>query len=153
MAMLGPTIRHLTERQQQLYFLLQTVIARYKPQGFARLVDDDVAEATAALASTYETAARGVIYDHAAQSPIAQGLAADMKAMLAQVQEQGARLYDREIAIALRAIEQGARTIRTSPAESTAYLELMGTLMSGGVAPEQAPAQPAPAGSLIIPGA
>jgi hypothetical protein len=152
-ASLGPTIRHLTERQQQLYFLFQTVIARHKPQGFARLVDDDVAEAAGTLAATYETAARGVIYEHAAQSNVAQGLVAEMKAMVKQAQEQGARLYDREIAIALRAIEQGARTVRTSPDQKTAYLELMGTLMQGGLATEPAAAPAAPSGSLIIPGA
>jgi hypothetical protein len=151
-AALGPTIRHLTERQQQLYFLFQTVISRHKPQGFSRLVDDDVAEAAGTLAATHETAARGVIYEHAAQSVVAQGLVADMKVMLAQVQEQGGRLYDREIAIALRAIEQGARTIRTSPDQKTAYLELMGTLLQGGLATQPAAAA-APAGSLIIPGA
>src|SRR5919106_5282190 len=44
-ASLLPTIQHLTERQQQLFFLFQTVIARHKPEGFARVVDEDVAEA------------------------------------------------------------------------------------------------------------
>src|SRR5918999_1003181 len=63
-AVLLPTIQHLTERQYQLFFLFQTVIARHKPEGFARVVDEDVAEAAAAMAATLETAARGVIYDH-----------------------------------------------------------------------------------------
>jgi hypothetical protein len=151
-ASLGPTIRHLTERQQQLYFLFQTVIARHKPQGFARLVDDDVAEAAGTLAATYETAARGVIYEHVTQSVVAQGLVAELKAMVTQLQEQRARVYDREIAIALRAIEQGARTIRTSPDQKTAYLDLMGTLLQGGLATGPAAAA-APTGSLIVPGA
>src|SRR5688500_13008856 len=40
-ALLLPTIRHLTERQYQLFFLMQTLIARHKPEGFARLLDAD----------------------------------------------------------------------------------------------------------------
>src|SRR5918992_1553217 len=54
-AHLLPTIRHLTERQYQLFFLFHTMIARFTPQGFSRLVDTDVAEAVAALAATLAT--------------------------------------------------------------------------------------------------
>ena len=150
-ATLGPTIRHLTERQQQLYFLFQSVIARHAPQGFGRLVDDDVAEAAGTLAKTLETASRGVIYDHSAQSPIAQGLVADMKTLLEQMREQGARVFDHEVAVTLRAIEQGARAVRTSPDQRTAYLDLMATLLNIAPGQEQAPAAAAPASSLIIP--
>src|SRR5688500_9783896 len=55
-AMLLPTIRKLTERQYQLFFLLHTAIARHTPEGFARLVDEDVALAAEAFAATLETA-------------------------------------------------------------------------------------------------
>ena len=68
-ARLLPTIQSLTERQHQLFFLFQSVIARHRPEGFARLVDSDVADAAAAVAATLETAARGVIYEHPPQSP------------------------------------------------------------------------------------
>jgi hypothetical protein len=94
-----------------------------------------------------------VIYEHATPSVVAHGLVAEMKAMVTKLQEQGARLYDGEIAIALRAIEQGARTVRTSPDQKTAYLELMGTLLHGARAAEQASGPSAAGGSLIIPGA
>jgi hypothetical protein len=150
-ATLGPTIRHLTERQQQLYFLFQSVIARHAPQGFGRLVDDDVAEAAGTLAKTLETAARGVIYDHAAQSPVAQGLVADLKGLLDQIREQGGRVFDGEVAITLRAIEQGARTVRTSPDQRTAYLELMATLLNIAPGQEAAPPDAPPPSSIIIP--
>src|SRR5687768_753790 len=80
-AVLLPTIQHLTERQYQLFFLLQTVIARHKPEGFARLVDDDVAEAAGALAATLETASRGLIYEHTTQSVVAHRLVAEMKTL------------------------------------------------------------------------
>ena len=74
-ALLMPSIQHLTARQYQLFFLLHSVIARHRPEGFARLVDDDVAEAAGAVAATLETAAKGVIYEHAANSSVARKLA------------------------------------------------------------------------------
>src|ERR1051325_10138014 len=73
-ALLLPTLQGLTERQYQLFFLFQSLIARHTPEGFARLVDDDVADAASAVAATLETADRGVIYDHPAQSLLAQRL-------------------------------------------------------------------------------
>src|SRR5215470_15775800 len=104
-AILLPTLHGLTERQHQLFFLFQSLIARHTPEGFSRLLDDDVAEAAAAVAATLETASRGVIYEHAAQSLPAQRLASEMKAMLAEMREKGVKVFDREAAIVLRAIE------------------------------------------------
>src|SRR5687768_9858251 len=104
-AALLPSMAGLTERQHQLFFLFQSVIARSKPDGLARLTDDDVAEAAAACASTIETAARGVLYDHMPTTLPAQKLAGEFRALLVEVRQQGATVYDREAAIALRAIE------------------------------------------------
>jgi hypothetical protein len=125
-----PTIQHLTERQYQIFFLLQTAIVRHKPEGLARLVDEDVAGAAATVAATLETAARGVIYEHQAQSLPAQRLAGELRATIAQMREQGARIYDGEVAIVLRAIEAGARnTGGTAEAGDTRYLDLMRRLL------------------------
>jgi hypothetical protein len=154
-ALLMPTLRHFTERQQQLFFLFHAVIARHAPEGFARLNDDDVAQAAAAVAATLETAARGVIYDHAAESPVAQRLATEFTGMLDEVRQHGSTVYDREAAIALRAIEAGARETRTrAEGGVTAYLTLMGRLLQVNKAPEAATDRnevSAPAGSLLIP--
>jgi hypothetical protein len=157
-AILLPTIRHLTERQYQLFFLLQTLVARHVPEGFARLVDDDLADAAGTFAATLETASRGVIYEHPPQSILAQRLITEMKTMLAQMKEEGATTYDREVAIVLRAVEQGAREVRKASAPAgadsgggdTAYLNLVGRLLqiNRGAEPE---AQPAAASSLILP--
>jgi hypothetical protein len=147
-AILLPTLQGLTERQHQLFFLFQSLIARHTPEGFTRLVDDDVAEAAAAAAATLETAARGVIYDHAAQSRPAQRLAAEMKAMLADMEKQGVRIYEREAAIVLRAIEKGARETRKIEPGDASYLTLMARLLQRNRAGEQASSGPP---SLIIP--
>ena len=68
------------------------------------------------MAATLETSARGVIYEHAAASVVAQRLANELKAMLAEMRQQGVTVYDGEAAIVLRAIEQGARDARTPAA-------------------------------------
>jgi hypothetical protein len=144
-----PTLQGLSERQYQIFFLFQSLIARHVPEGLARLIDDDVADAAASFASTLETAARGVIYEHAAQTLPAQRLAAEMKTMLAEMRQQGATVYDREAAIVLRSIEKGARETRHAESGDTAYLTLMARLLqrNRGTAPD-APAEPR---SLIIP--
>ena len=74
------------------------------------------------------------------------------------MREHGATVYDREAAIALRAIERGARTL-TRPGEPTAYLTLMGRLLqvnkAGPRRRGQGGRRDAPAaertGSIIIP--
>jgi len=150
-AALMPSISHLTERQYQVFFLFQTLIARHKPDGLSRLLDIDVAEASAAAAATLETAARGVIYEHTAAALPAQRLAGEFRALLAEMREAGASVYDREAALVLRAIETGAR----ASGGDTAYLELMGRILqtnraaSRAAAAGAAPAADAP--SLIIP--
>ena len=154
-ALLLPTLRELTERQQQLFFLFQTAIARHTPEGFARLSDDDVEGAAGALASTFETASRGVIYEHAPESPVARRLAADLTAMLDEMRTQGAKIYEHEIAGVLRAIEQGAREVRKQMAGATdAYLSLMWRLLRVNRMAQSAGKQPQenrPGSSIVLP--
>jgi len=145
-----PTIRHLTERQYQLFFLLHSVIARHTPQGLTRLVDGDVEEAARALAATLETAGRGVIYEHTPTAPPAQALTAEIRSMLARIREQGATVYDGETAIVLRAIERGAREVKVSGESDTVYMELIARLLQAN-GPPPSPTWPAPAGTVIAP--
>jgi hypothetical protein len=102
------------------------------------------------VAATLETAARGVIYEHTPQSPPAQALATELKTMLAQMREQGAKVFDREAAIVLRAIEQGARG-STAPTDSaTGYVDLVARLLDVTGTSEAVP-QAAPPSPLILP--
>ena len=151
-AVLFPRIRHLTERQYQLFFLFHTAIARHTPEGFNRLLDDDVEQAAGAVAATLETSTRGVIYEHKAQSVTAQRLASELTTLLAEIRKQGATVHDGEAAIVLRAIEEGARdTQRATSGGETAYLALVGRLLQvrKGARPTEAAA--ASASSLILP--
>ena len=155
-AALLPSMAGLTERQQQLFFLFQSAIARSKPEGLARLADEDVAEAAAACAATIETAARGVLYEHTPSALPAQKLAGEFRTLLTEVRQHGATIYDREAAIVLRAVERGARGL-TRPGEPTAYLTLMGRLLqvnsaaAGRDAAEGGTSSGARPGSIIIP--
>jgi hypothetical protein len=149
-AIVMPALRPLTERQHQLFFLFHALIARHSPEGLSRLIDADVAEAAAAVAATLETSVRGVIYEHVPPSLPAQRLAGELRAMLTEMREAGATVYDREAAIVLRAIERGAREPGAHP---TAYLEVMGRLLQVSLAatPGAADAGKTPVSSLIIP--
>jgi hypothetical protein len=150
-ALIAPSIRDLTERQLQLFFLLHTAIARHVPDGFARLVDDDVAEAADALAATLETAARGVLYEHTPASLPAQRLAADIRAMFEEMRKEGVRLYDHETAVVLRAVERGARDTRRVEPGETAYLSLMARLLQVSRAASAADRPEASGPSIIVP--
>jgi len=109
-----------------------------------------MSERRSPLAATLETAARGVIYEHPPQSRVAQRLVSEMQAMMAEVKQQGATVYDREAAIVLRAIEQGAREARKAGGGNTAYLELILRLLQVNRAAETTPA-PQAGSSLIRP--
>ncbi len=152
-AQLLPSIGKLTERQYQLFFVFQTAIAAHQPEGLARLLDADVAEAAAAVAATLETAARGVLYEHTAATLPAQHLARELRTVLEQVRARGATIYDREAAIVLRAIEQGAREAQQEGGTGTAYLALVGRLLQVNRARQQQvrPSDAARPGSIIIP--
>ena len=74
-----------SERQSQLFSLSARSCSSYQSSAELQpLVDDDVAEAMAALAATYETAARGVIYEHRPASLPAERLVGALKPVLAE---------------------------------------------------------------------
>jgi hypothetical protein len=149
-SVLLPSIRELTERQYQLFFLFQNVIAQAQPEGLMRVTDRDVAEASASVAKTLETAAKGVIYEEWPAAPIARRMAEGFRAVLTQVRQQGITIYDREVAITLRAIETGARTaVESVQGGDTAYLELMKRLLQVNRA--KAPAGPSQGFPIIAP--
>jgi hypothetical protein len=100
--------RRLTEMQLQLFFLLGSVIVRYRPDGLVTLADADVAEAAAAMAGTLEAARNGVIAELAAPSPVSEGLRRQLDGMLAELGKGGGARYAQDAAEVLRGIERGA---------------------------------------------
>jgi hypothetical protein len=123
----------LSEQQLQLFFLLQSIILGFKPEGLARVLDIDVAQATGALAQSLETASRGLIYSEATTSVIAENLRKELTLVVDEVAKSGGSRAELEIALVLRGIERGARheggLVGDQP---DAYLELVGRVLQQG---------------------
>jgi hypothetical protein len=148
-------LRDLNARQSQLFFLIAALIARYKPSELESIVDDDVVQAAGTLAATYETAARGVIYEHRAASIPAARLATALKAALTEAAGGGGSAFERDAAVILRRIEQAARRVNEAgPPDSRAFLALLDRVVSrppGGNDGNDTPVEPAGESRLIVP--
>jgi hypothetical protein len=105
-------MRDFSERQSQLFFLITTFITSYQPAELQTLIDDDVAEAVEALAATYETSVRGVIYEHRPASLPADRLAAALKPVLAEAGKNLGTAFERDAAVVLRRVSQAVRDVR-----------------------------------------
>ena len=107
--LLGAMGRRPTELQLQLFFLMASVITRYRPEGLMTLGDSDLADATAAMAGTLEAAARGVIAELPGSNPVSEGLRRRIDGFLAEIGKRGGPGFGRQAAEVLRGIEAGAR--------------------------------------------
>jgi hypothetical protein len=145
--LLMATIGRLSEQQLQLFFLLQSMVLSHEPDGLAKLRDSDVAEATAALATSLETASKGVIFEVASTSVPAEGLRRALKPVVEEITKDGGPRVEREVAAVLRGMERGARHEGGFiPDGDTAYLDLVGRVFQH----RPQPAKPAPS-ALILP--
>jgi hypothetical protein len=123
--LLMTAVGRISEQQLQLFFLLQSMVLSYEPEGLARLVDSDVALAAGALASSLETASKGVIFEEATASVVAEGLRRALKPVIAEVTKSGGSRAEREVAQVLRAMERAAKHDGGHiPDGETSYLDL-----------------------------
>ena len=154
-ALLVEVMRDFSERQAQLFFLLSTFLVRYEPAELQALIDDDVSESTAALASTFETAARGVIYEHRPASLPAERLMVALKTVLAEAGRGLGSAFERDAATVLRRVADASKDLRAhEPDNRRAFLELLGRVVNAP--PSEAPVDdtgPTPPASsrLIVP--
>lgn len=107
--LIGSMGRRLTEPQLQIFFLLASVIVRYKPDGLVTLVDSDVADAAGAMARTLEAAGRGLIAEISGESPVSEGLRRQFDGLLAELGKGAGARVARDASDVLRGIERGAR--------------------------------------------
>jgi hypothetical protein len=107
-AFLAALVHGLTEPQQRLTAMLLEHLASDRPDA-PGLVDADVERAALALAQTHETASRGIVYEHSAETAAAQRLAGEMKQVMEADRANGGHVSDDAIAGVLRRIEAGAR--------------------------------------------
>ncbi len=126
---LVPALRVLTEPQQQLFMLSLTLADRFKGEGLDAARDVEVADAAAALAATYETATKGLIYDHRADSLPAQRLAHEMRAVFDDLGKSRPSAFAEDAAVVLRQLERRIRdVIRESGGQPRAFIELAGRI-------------------------
>ena len=150
-----PLLHDLTGRQQELVLLIQGLLLRDR-EATPGLRDIDVEHAVRALAETYETASRGIIYEHAAGVASAERLSAAIRTLIETLREKGLRIGDADVAGALRRVEQGARDAGAAlPGGDAAYLDLLKRLHpADGQLGDPAADDPTGTGGsgLIVPG-
>lgn len=153
-ALLVQCLRDFSERQSQLFLLVASVLVRYEPLELQPLIDDDVAEAAAAMAATYETGTRGVIYEHRPASLPAERLATALKSVLAAAGENLGSAFDRDAAAVLRRVEEAVHEVRaTGQRHGRAFLDGLSRVMRKTQAQgaEGPPPDGATASRLIVP--
>lgn len=137
------TLGRLSEQQLQLFFLLQSMVISYKPEGLATLMDADVALAAGALAGSLETASKGVIFEESTASMVAEGLRRALKPVIDEVTKGGGARAEREVATVLRGIERGATHHGGHiPEGPTSYLDLVSRVFQQR--PQKGPEPPKP---------
>jgi hypothetical protein len=153
-------VRDFSQRQSQLFFLIGAFLRSYQAPELQPLLDEDVAEAAAALAATFETAARGVIYEHRPASLSAERLMTELKPLLAEAGKGAGSSFERDAAVVLRRVTESVESVRPEgdlePANQRAFLSLVSRVMrpnpgpSGQGNPEN-PANPANPAHLVNP--
>jgi hypothetical protein len=143
MRFLLPRISDLSEPQYRLFLFLQGVVLQYVREADPTPLDIDVAEATATVAATLETAGKGIIYEHQAATIPAQRLAAEIRKVVAEVAQGNgadAARVERDAAKSLRRIEGAARTAQAEVPDATypdmSWLAMSTRLMSSAAAAE-----------------
>ena len=124
-------LRDFSQRQSELFLLVTTSVVRYEPLELQPLIDDDVAEAAAAMAATYETIARGVIYEHRPASLPAERLASALKPVLTAAGQGAGSSFDRDAAVVLRRVEEAVHDVRAIDQQNRrAFLDLLGRIIT-----------------------
>jgi hypothetical protein len=129
-ATLVEVARDFSERQSQFFFMIGTFLVSYQPPELQPLIDDDVAEGMTALAGTFETASRGVIYEHRPATLAAERLITALKPVLAEAGRGLGSAFERDAAVVLRRIGEAAKSMRAAePDNRRAFLDLVGRVI------------------------
>jgi len=144
-------LRDFSERQSQLFLLISTFLTKYEAPELQSLVDDDVAEAMAAMASTYETSVRGVIYEHRPASLPAERLVSLFRPVLAKAAEGGGTAFERDAAVVLRRTEETVREVRAADRENgRAFVDFLSRVIARKPEADAAPPGAEPERSRLI---
>jgi hypothetical protein len=135
----------LSPAQSELFWAILTFVIGFRGDPLMKVVDEDLSDGAAALAATYETAGRGVIYEHRPQSLVAQRFVTDLQGFLGRLaaeSQAAARHVERDAAVVLRRLEAGARNVRKTVDEGPATaLDIIARVVAN--AAREAPAKKA----------
>lgn len=118
-------MQDFNQRQSDLFLLVCTFVSRYKPTEWQTPVDQDVVDAVSSLASTFETAAKGIIYEHRPPSASAERLAASLKPVIMDAGRGGGTPFERDAAVVLRRMADVANDLRSTTGSARAFLDLL----------------------------
>jgi hypothetical protein len=149
-AMLLPLLQGLSERQARLFLMLAAAASQFRPEALQKLIDDDIAQAAGALASTLETAAKGILYEHHPASPVAARLRTALKGVVDEIVKNAGSAVERDAAIALRRIEQAAKMMSAVRGDSSEFQQLLVRVLAPPVGGEQQPVAPGSDASPLI---
>jgi hypothetical protein len=161
LAALGPALGSLSEPRQQLFLFTLTLVDRFRGEGLDAAGDADAASALAALAGTYETATRGLIYEQRPDSIPAQRMADGIRGAFEQLGRGRPSSFAADAAVVLRQVEDRVKAVQQAavgnPRAFLALAERMSKRL-GGPGPEGSPAEggnassgSAQGSSIIIP--
>jgi hypothetical protein len=123
----------LSRPQIALLSHLNMQVRRYRPTALPALVDADIREAAAAMASTLETTARGILYEHQTQSLPAQRVLALFKDIQREVESRGSA-PPALVGKVFRRLELAARDAATQVGGGeTAFLDFLDRVAAGAV--------------------
>jgi len=158
-AMMLPLLQGLSERQARVFLMLAAVTSRHQAETFQKVVDDDIAQAAGSLASTLETAGRGIVYEHQPASLVASRLMGELKNLVDEIVKNAGSGLERDAAIALRRIEHAAKTMAAYVAGGndvggqgqSGLQQLFARVLAPPPGAEKPEAPAAPASSIILP--
>jgi hypothetical protein len=155
-----PLIAGLTQRQYQLFFLVQGTLYQLAQTGELPVNDDVVRDTAQALAATYETASKGIIYEHRPTSIHAERLSQELKPLLEGQEGQRPVASEHDLVEVLRRIERASgKANAVLEGGDRAYLDLVGRLLqpapgadaAGATGAVDAATATEPGPSVIIP--
>jgi hypothetical protein len=137
MAALMPGLTGLNEARQQLFLFTLTLLDRFRGDGLEAATDADAVSALDALASTYETASHGLIYEHSAGSVPARRFASEIKAVFEELGTTRPSSFAADAAEVLRRIAQCGRAVEQASlaAGPCAFLDIARRLAQAFVRP------------------
>ena len=107
------------------------------------MTDSDVALAAGALASSLETASKGLIFEESTSSLPAEGLRRALKPAIEEIIKGGGSRAEREVAVVLRAMERGAKHDGGHiPDGERSYLDLVGRVFQQRPQTQKEPQKP-----------